>query len=193
MPSLSRRVVLALPLGRQAQAQPAACPPDSAIARRTSCSSWPTTSAMPIRPATAVRTSTPPTSTASLRRAPASPGLRQLRGLLGDPHGAHHRALPVPPARRAGGADRGQLAECRPAARSADAARAAAAGRLRHQAAGQVAPRHPAGFQPAQKRLRPLLRLSWRRAGRRLPGDPPPHHRAHGPAGRARAAGARRP
>ena len=48
------------------------------------------------------------------------PGLRQLRGLLGDPVRADHRPLPVPPARRAGGADRrsrGGAGTCRPSTR----------------------------------------------------------------------------
>ena len=66
--------------------------------------------------------------------------------------------------RRPRGADqRRDAQDHRPAAESSDLAVAAARRRLRHDAGRQVASRLPAGFQPAQERLRPLLRHLRRR------------------------------
>src|SRR5215467_3435674 len=52
-----------------------------------------------------------------------------------------------------------------PAAKPSDAAVAVEEGRLPHQPGRQVAPRLPAGFRPAQERLRPFFRHTRRRRG----------------------------
>ena len=73
-------------------------------AGRTSCSSLPTTWATQTCRATAVVTWSRRTSIGLRQRRAFHAGLRELGGMLGDAHGADHRALPVSSARRSRGA-----------------------------------------------------------------------------------------
>src|SRR5439155_15125542 len=90
-----------------------------------------------------------------------SAGLRQLRRVHRDAHGADHGSLPVPSATWIGrAATSGE--QHRPTTGASDVAVLAKACWLRHHADRQMASRVSAEIWAAAEWLRPLLRLSWR-------------------------------